>query len=187
MFIINDLNKKISQYENSKNYYVKIKNDIGTTTEYYNKDDNGVLFLTSASDNGEKRILKNYFKGETTNTYIESGNDKIVLLNSNAIPGKINIISELKTDNLWYLFLLSASASIKSGNYNEKTCYIIHFSKYYEIYIDKETGLRLSATEGAMINDDGKETLSKMEYKYEFNNVDDNIFIEPDINEYIIK
>lgn len=43
-----------------------------------------------------------------------------------------------------------------------------------EIYVEKDTGLLIKADVD----------YSNTEYKYEFNNTDDAIFIEPDINQY---
>ena len=171
MIILKDLNQKISQYTNSNNYYEKIIKNTGSTAEYYSKEDNAVLFLNSTDSNGERRVLKNYFKGNTTNTYIESENDKVAILNSNGIPGKITIIGLDVPDNLWQLFTRAVTTSIKSGVFNGKDCYILNSD---EAYIEKDTGLRIKAKEGDMT----------VEYSYEFNNVNDSIFQEPDIKDY---
>lgn len=187
MIIIKDLSKKVTQYANSNNYYEKITNNSNSTTEYYCKDDKAVLFLNTISSTGESRKLTNYFRGETTNTYIESGEDKIALLNSDGLPSKIFIITLEDTDNLWQLFQLSLALSIKDCECNGKDCYVLSFYKSNEAYIDKETGLRIKAKEGTMTDENGNTTDVIVEYYYEFNNVDDNIFTEPDINQYKIQ
>ena len=174
MIILKDLNQKVSQYTNSKNYYEKIINSLGTTAEYYSKENNAVLFLNSNTSSGEKRILKNYFRGNTANTYIESGNDKQAILNSNGIPGKIKIIGLDIPNNLWQLFTKAVTTSIKTKEYNGKDCYILDLGNSNEAYLEKETGLRIKAKEGDMT----------VKYSYEFNNVNDSIFNEPDIKDY---
>ena len=187
MVIIRDLSQKVAQYENSNNYYEKITNNSGTTTEYYCKGDNAVLFLNSTSSTGEIRKLTNYFEKEKTNTYIQSGEDKIAILDSNGLPSKIMIIGLGDTDNLWQLFQMSVSISIKNGEHNGKDCYILSLGKSNEVYIEKETGLRIKAKEGTMtdVNENVLDTI--VEYYYEFNNVDDSIFVEPDISQYKIQ
>ena len=86
-------------------------------------------------------------------------------------------------------------ARIKTINYNNQKCYNINtrlsLDKTYdatnkkyiigmadiertEIYIDKDTGLNIKT----IGNNQTVDT------QYEFNNVVDSIFIEPDINEY---
>ena len=47
-----------------------------------------------------------------------------------------------------------------------------------ETYIDKDTGLVLKIKAIDIINE--------IEYEYEFNNVDDEIFVEPDISQYTL-
>lgn len=187
MIIIKDLSQKVSEYENSKNYYVKIVNSSGTTTEYYCKDDNAVLFLRTISNTGEKRNLTNYFKGEKTNTYIESGEEKIAMPNSNGLPSKITIIGLGDTNNLWQLFTVSVATSIKKGESDGKNCYILSLGKENEEYREIETGLRIKAKEGTRTDENGNVTDIIMEYHYEFNNVNDNIFTEPDISQYKIQ
>ena len=187
MLILKSLNEKVSQYIKSDNYYEKITNNIGTITEYYCKGDNAVVHLNNTYD-GKTRKLSNYFKGKQCNTYIESSGDKIARLNSNGVPSKIMIINSFDTNNdLWLLFLMSARAHIKIVEYNNRECYIISIDKNNEVYIEKDTGLRVKAREGKTTNETGKEIPLEVEYYYEFNNVNDEIFIEPDISQYRIE
>jgi len=192
MIIIKDLNEKVSKYVNMDNRYEKIINDSNSSTsivEYYTKGDNAVLFLNSMPNKstGEKRTLTNYFKGEKTNTYIESDGNKIAILNSNGLPSKIMIVTLDYGNNLWNLFQTALSTSIKSIEYKGKECYILKISNYSEIYIEKDTGLRIKAKEGIVVDQNGNESVMMIEYYYEFGTVTDDIFIEPDINEYKIQ
>ena len=76
---------------------------------------------------------------------------------------------------------------ITTQNINGKECYRIE--NYFNdvgnstIFYDKETGLTL------MVDDKyTREAYNgPIEYKYDFNNVDDSVFEEPDINLYEIK
>lgn len=100
---------------------------------------------------------------------------------------------------MWQTFVYSAMSRIKSVKYNDKDCYSINSkmsleSAYdvdkkqeiicmiindtsREIYIDKDTGLLVKRITSV-------ETVEK---EYEFNNVDDSVFVEPDISQYELK
>lgn len=182
--IITDLQNKISKYSNSINYYTKsiATESDGTvvTMEYYKKDKKEVVFL-ERNLNGEISKISMYNNGERTDTFWDNKDSKKVQLNSGTIMS-INIYNYTETDNKWQTFLSSISANIKSTNYNGKKCYIIKgflssaslTTDGAETYIDKDTGLYLKTVEEGRIT----------EREYEFDNVDDSIFVEPDISQY---
>ena len=191
MITLKNLNKKVAQSVNNNEHYEKIINNSGNTTtitEYYCKGDNAVLFLnTTLKATGETRKLTNYFKGDKVNSYIESGEDKIALLNTNGVPSKVMIRQVDAGNNLWELFLMSLATSIRSEECNGKDCYVLSLGENSKTYIDKETGLTLKAIEGTVVDENGNESVQTMQYHYEFDNVDDNIFVEPDISKYKIQ
>ena len=191
MITLKNLNIKVAQFVNNNEHYEKIINDSGNTTtitEYYCKGDNAVLFLnTTLNSTGETRKLTNYFKGDKVNSYIESGEDKIALLNTNGVPSKVMIRQVDSGNNLWELFLISLATSIRSEECNGKDCYVLSLGENSKTYIDKETGLTLKAIEGTVVDENGNESVQTMQYHYEFDNVDDNIFVEPDISKYKIQ
>ena len=191
MIILRGLETKVSKYVDSQNHYEKIiNNTIQTTTvtEYYCKDDKAILNLTTTlKDTGEVRKLTNYFEGEKTNTYIDANGDKIAMLDSNGIPSKIMIISMNFDDNFWILLQVSATSFIKSEEYNGKQCYSINGSFLDETYIEKETGLMVRSIQGTSQDETGNKSDIVVEYYYEFDNVDDSVFVEPDLSEYKIQ
>lgn len=111
---------------------------------------------------------------------------KFALLNNDNVFGSVNIIS-LKYNDLWDLFTMSIFTSIKEGEYKGKECYILSFFKSDEIYIEKETGLRVYTKDGTITDEDGNTVVNVVEYEYEFENVDDKVFIEPKIEEYEVQ
>ena len=184
--IITDLQNKISQYVDSVNYYIKsiaTVKDGTITMEYYRKDNNQVVFL-ERDLNGTINKIAIYNDGEKTDTFTQTPDTKIAQLNSGTIMS-IGIYNHLETENNWQTFLGSMLASVKSTNYNGKDCYIIKgfmsstslTFEGAETYIEKDTGLFIKDVEG--------ETITEKEY--EFNNVDDSIFVEPDISQYKIQ
>lgn len=185
--IITDLQDKFSQYSDSSNYYIKsiATEDNGTiiTMEYYKNDNKQAVFL-ERNINGETSKISMYDDGEKTDTFWDNKENKIVQLDSETMI-EINIYNRLETDNNWQTFLGSIFASVKSTNYNGKECYIIkgflssnllNFESA-EIYVEKDTGLFVKAIEGS----------TTTEREYEFDNVEDTVFSEPDISQYTIK
>lgn len=185
--IITNLQNKISQFSNSTNYYTKsVANESnGTiiTMKYYKKDNREVVFL-ERNLNGEITKVSMYNNGERTDTYAETKDSKVVQLNSGILMS-INIYNYLETENNWQTFLGSICSTVKSTSYNGKECYIIKgfmsstslTFEGAETYIEKDTGLFVKTTEGKIVTDK----------EYEFNNVDNSIFKEPDISQYTIK
>ena len=184
--IITDLQNKISQYADSVNYYTKsiaTVKDGTITMEYYRKDNNQVVFLERNLNDTINKIAM-YNNGEKTDTFTQTPDTKIAQLNSGTIMS-IGIYNHLETENNWQTFLGSMLASVKSTNYNGKDCYIIKdfmsstslTFEGAETYIEKDTGLFIKDIEG--------ETITEKEY--EFDNVDDSIFVEPDISQYTLK
>ena len=186
--IITGLQDKISQYANSSNCYIKsiATEDNGTivTMEYYKKDNKQVVFL-ERNLNGEISKISMYRNGEKTDTFWDDNKgNKTAQLDGETII-TINIYNYLETDNNWQTFLGCITSKIKSVNYNGKECYIIKgfmsstslTSEDAEVYIDKETGLFVKTVENGTVS----------EREYEFDKVEDSIFEEPDISQYILK
>ena len=186
--IITDLQSKILNYQDSKNYHIKsvANSNDGTTNikmDYYRKDNKQVIFI-ERNANGESVKLSMYDNWERVDTFTETQNTKTVKLNSGELM-TVNIYNYLETDNKWQTLLGCITAKIKSTNFNGKECYIVKgflsstslTSEGAETYIDKETGLFLKTTEAEIIT----------ERDYEFHNVEDSIFTEPDISQYTLK
>lgn len=185
--IVTTLQDKISQYSNSSKYYIKSvateNNGTIVTMECYKKDNKQVVFLERKL-NEEVSKISMYNNGKRTDTFWNNTENKIVELDSD-ISMSINIYNGLETDNRWQTFLSCITSNIKSVNYNGKECYSIKgFTSTTsltfedtETYIEKDTGLLVKYTDS--------QTLTEKEYK--FDNVEDTIFIEPDISEYTLK
>ena len=185
--IITDLQDKIIQYANSNNYHVKYitTEDSGliVTMEYYKKDNKEVVFLERNLNNEINKVSMYTSEGKT-NVYTSSKDSKMAQLNTDT-KISINIFNQLETSNNWQTFIGSINTKVKPIIYKEKECYDI--SKFVsegtltfggaEMYIEKDTGLLVKTIEGTIIS----------EREQEFNNVDDSIFVEPDISQYKIQ
>ena len=190
MIIISNLNNKISKYINSNNRYEKIVNNSECTTEFYLKDENALMIYTSKEkDTGKNRKLMQYTKGDKVNTYIDVEDSKIAMLGASKdeVPSQIIIMGFDYENNLWNLFKLAVMSKIKTAKYEGKDCYFVQSLIADNAYIQKETGLTLKANNGYSVKEDGTEEAIVAEYYYEFGNVDDSIFVEPDISQYKIQ
>lgn len=183
--IISDLQNKVAEYENSSNYHKKTitakKDGSVITTDNYKKDDKNALFVET-NNSGEISKILMYNNGERTDVFIETKESKTVTIDS-GMSINLNVSNYLKTDGALQTFLACLPAKVRSVEYKDKVCYsienfftsgVMYGTEKNEIYVDKETGLVLFK------NTDGELT----EKEYEFNNVDDLIFVEPNIGEY---
>ncbi len=127
-----------------------------------------------------------YDSGTRIDTFTETKDSKTVKLNSASSMVGAQIIDVFQTDSLWQTFLYSIPARIKTAKIEGKNCYVIknYLSPYLlygtnntEYYIEKETGLVIKT-----IIDDTTATR-----EYEFDNVDDQIFVEPDVSQYTLR
>lgn len=200
MMIITNLNNKLNDFAKEDNYYAKATQYGGDTvnvTEKYNSGDNYFSKTTVISmDNNLNKIISNYKNGEQINTYLDTGNAKVAMLNSG---GMLNFepfgtwYQRLAINNMWDLFKRAISSSILNEKCNNKECYRITskeiFTDEYSVdmiyYIEKETGLPVRYISETTINDYTGDGI--IEYQYDIGHVTDEIFEEPDLSEYEIQ
>ena len=185
--IISSLQNKIGEYINSSNFSIKSTNtqeDNILTMNYYKKDNREAVFLEK-DNNGEETKVSMYNNGQRIDTFTQTKDVKTVKLNS-LNDMSVQIADVLKTDSRFQTFMYSMMAKVKKVNLNGKECYRIenYFSPYMlngteknEIYIEKDTGLLVK-----QVVDN-----TTIEREYEFNNVDNSIFVEPDVSEYTLE
>ena len=184
--IIRNLQSNISRYVNSNNYHICIaaneQNGTIMTTNYYKKY-NREANLIERNMNGEIAKISIYSNDGKRNFYVENSKEKIAKLNTDALGLTVQIYNSLESDSIWHTFLSSIFTYIKTTKMNDKDCYIVGNYRSFiglmpvgknEYYIEKDTGLMIKSITNDLVS----------ERKYEFDNVDDNVFVEPDINEY---
>lgn len=181
--IISKLQDNISKYANSTNYYVSSistePNDVIVKIDYYKKDNKEACFINHISYNENSKISLFSNNGKK-NMYFDSIEGKTAELDVEDPLMQISIYNTLESESKLQTFLSSIFAYIKSDSNH----YIIsNFNSTFsmqpegknEYYIEKETGLLSKSITNDIIS----------ERKYEFNSVNDEIFIEPNINDYI--
>lgn len=188
--IIKDLAKKTEKTAQSTNYHIKatkIEGGMTGTYETYVKDGNIVYIIELQGAKGTQKLLGYKNKdNEKWHVFTETPEGKIASLKCDMVSGGV----ELNKGLLEYMvstelgkFIVCSRLKVKKSrtNYNGSECYIIdnssleeEFERKSQEYIDKDTGLRIKVSNGSYV----------VTYQYEFDNVDDSVFIEPDISEY---
>ena len=185
--IIRGLQKKFEQYSASNNFNVRthsVQNETTIDIDYYKKDEKEAMIM-NRTKGGQTNKMSIYNNGSRIDIFYDTNNSKVAKLNSNT---SINMpmSNGIETESNFQTFMLSMVANIKKVKINQKECYEIknlkslsnlNYNKGNYIYIEKNTGLMVES----ILNN------QTMEKEYEFNNVDDSIFIEPNISEYTLK
>lgn len=175
--IITKLINASKDYANKTNFMVNtygLTNDSVTVTKIYNKDKDFFSTHKTYSNNiSEMRSLTVYNKDNEKIGIIESGEDKIALLNGNIAigPTGINTISEF--DDIKFKIPLSLTSKIKKEECNNKECYLIELSKDYKIWVEKETGIIIREMDIGYITN----------RTYTFDVVKDENIVKPDISD----
>lgn len=190
MIIMAELVNKANEHISSKNYRkisTSYQGDTLSIIDYYFKDGKYVMIMNRLTKNETNKIIA-YNNGKTINTYYETGDKKIAKLNAGGLIG-VNIINYFESDNILSFIIRSITTKIKNVECNEKECYLVNDNLLGEVtYIDKETGLIVRNNTGVYTNQETKSTTNGLQdIRYEFGTVTDEIFIEPNINEYELK
>lgn len=172
--IILSLQDRIQVYSNSTNYHIKSFSTFGdgiqTETDYYKNDLKSLKIVKKQVDE-MKMITRSFSDGENIKTYMEIGENKTVMENGSELFENETISNGLELANIFNCLI----SKISSTKIDGKQCYKIgYFFGPRELYIEKDTGLIIKN----MVNE------QYINYEFEFNNVEDNIFEEPDISEY---
>jgi len=183
--IVRKLQGKASIYVNSENFHIKSvaneSNGIIVTMNYYQKDNKSVAIIEK-NENGKTSKMSMYNNGERKDIFYDNSEEKRAELGTEG-EMIINLINYLETDNNWQTLLGSIFMKAKKVEYDGKKCYVIenflspmflNGTEKNEVYIEAETGLYLKSVMDEIIT----------EREYEFDKVEDKIFIEPNIGEY---
>lgn len=184
--IIRKLQNNFSQYSSSTNFHIlsvaKENDNTTVTMNYYQKDNKQVVFMERAND-GEKIKLSMYNNGDRVDVFTESNEEKSCNLDAGKDSIQVLLVNYLETDNNWQTLLGCILANVKTTTYKDKECYsvnnfivpgLMYDKDKNEVILEKETGLYLKSTMGTL----------ETEREYEFDKVDDSIFVEPDISQY---
>lgn len=205
MIIISNISKKAEASINSENYHRTVysyNKDNTSMAEIFCLGDKKKIVITSISKEGTKVTTMYATKTGAdewgnekykVNIYTVSENEKTVRMNREMGIG-VDPQNMFYVESFGELFFASTFASIKTSTYNGEECYYVSnlqtlFAYPSQgMYVNKETGLLISAIAYEYENSDGSRgRWPASEYVYEFNTVTEKDFIEPDISEYEIQ
>lgn len=177
-FILSNLEEISKNTLNYKNYYAELhtlQGDSVTIRKSYNKDSK---YLTIAEFYGmnieENKKITIYKNGEERIGKIQSGENKIAILNQDMVGGLIGINAYATYGmDFWAKLQLAITARITEEECLSKNCYLIESAHGWKMWVDKETGLIIREINGGIVTD----------YNYIFDYVTDEDIRKPDISD----
>lgn len=194
--ILEELSQTLKETQKTSNYHMSMSNKLYNcgilVQDVYRKEEKGASIIQIITTTGDKDKQSYYYTKDKSICYRE-GNmasntegeyEKTVEIDESYQFGLPEIgnwfllnFEEGAKSKLWF----SMRTKIEKTIYDGKECYVIEndrFSKdpneYTIYYIEKSTAVVLKQINGT----------NHMDYNYEFGNVDDKVFIEPNIEEY---
>ena len=173
--IITNLINASKDYVGKTNFIAEIylmSNNSVVLNKIYHKDEN--IFMTAQTFSHNilnERKTTAYTKDNEIIVIIQSGEDKVALLNGNIAPVYVSTISEF--DDIKFKIPLAFTSKITTEECNNKECYLIEISKDYKIWVEKDTGIILREININNIKN----------RNYTFDVVQDEDFIKPDTSD----
>ncbi len=193
MILLSNLKNKQKEIMNKDNYYAHLTSYTGTsmkTIDIYHKNDKHYMKEVEFNTPNDVKILDIYNTGNLCNTYITDKSGKYVQKNGQAYELHILYNDLAYTKSFWALVKQAVISDIKSDICNGKECYNITnlLDDCKNVYIEKDTGLivRVYGFESSTTfeNQTTVKTNGLTDFKYQFNQVKDDIFTQPNMSEY---
>lgn len=174
--IITNLVNESKEYANKTNYFAEVQslqNGNVNIIKSYNKDGNYLTtFRTYGKDIKDERGLIRYKKDSEEIGIIQSGQEKIAILDGSVI-GEVNVVNIFSTlDNTMQQLQFAVMSRITTDNYSNIECYLIELDNW-KMWVEKDTGLIIREINGGLV----------AERFYEFDIVKDEDITKPDISD----
>ena len=175
VYILSKYSNKCSEYFKIKNFYRKTNPEEGVTTEFWRKDNLGLLKRTSKDD------IKMIYYGEDYNWIIVDNKDeKMAVKMVKEGPGidtQTLPTETLYMGNLWDKIRMAFSSKITTEKLYNIECYKIYVNKEWQIFINKNDLLVIREINGS--TDTGI-------IEYKINEVRDEDVLMPNLAGYTI-
>lgn len=174
--IITNLVNESKEFANKTNYFAvvqSLQNGNVNIIKSYNKDGNYLTtFKTYGKDIKDERGLIRYKKDSEEIGIIQSGQEKIAILDGSVL-GEINVVNIFSTlDNTMQQLQLAVMSRITTDNYGNVECYLIELENC-KMWVEKDTGLIIREINSGLVS----------ERFYEFDIVKDEDITKPDISD----
>lgn len=193
--ILSNLSNKANKYASSTNFHmIKYSYDDESYVKYefWQMENSKKIELTSFKNDVVTKIKIYANKNQDNyeiNSYIDKNGEKTAYSNiQNEYIGTC-IDNVFKKDNYFEFIKSAIFSTVKKTTFDGTECYyILNFDRgngvlSNGIYVDIETGLIINEIAYTYENET---TYPATNYKYDFDNVTEDDFIEPDINDYKI-
>ena len=193
--ILSNLKQKAEQYSSVEEYHKKFvgtvlvssRKDI-VTTDLYVKNGKRLEITKFEQEKSSSKVSRYETDGKSIIYYEDQNGEEIkktVEIKENEmieIPNYLTIFDIIEMENAWQTFLYSMrlkveKVTISISNIIEKDYYVISYIYDDKYYIDAETALTYRTL------NDKTNTI----HEYEFNNVNEEVFIQPNIDEYKVR
>lgn len=174
--IITNLVNESKEYANKTNYFAvvqSLQNGNVNIIKSYNKDGNYLTtFRTYGKDIKDERGLIRYKKDSEEIGIIQSGQEKIAILDGSVL-GEVYVVNIFSTlDNTMQQLQFAVMSRITTDNYGNIECYLIELENC-KMWVEKDTGLIIREINGGLVS----------ERFYEFDIVKDEDITKPDISD----
>lgn len=186
MIIIGNLQNKVRKYYDSNNYHIEwysYSPSYTTLVEVYKKDDKTIQrdYISHLEEQNDEEIIA-YTTAKGTNVYFVNHKEYGTLEKKIHPSLDIKSLDYIKADSILEFVFQAITSQITTVNCNGKDCYKIDTLGTTR-YIEKSTGLTIRVLNEATsfnTHDYSKAESSVGDIFYEFNNVTDEDFLEPD-------
>lgn len=174
--IIKNLVNESKEYASKTNYFAvvqSLQNGNVSMLKSYHKDGNYLTMMKTYGKNiQDKRDLTRYKKDNEEIGIIQSGQEKIAILDGSVI-GEVNVVNIFSAlDNTMQQLQFAVMSRITTDNYGNIECYLIELDNW-KMWVEKDTGLVIREINGGIV----------AERFYEFDIVKDEDIIKPDTSD----
>lgn len=185
--ILSALQVEAADYCSKENYYVKsvtTMNEYDLVIDSYKKGNKKVTLLEKTDKDGKKVKLSWY--SESKRMYVNTETEKSVKINTENVILAPSVENQFAFSNNLQAIITGMTSTIWKTIYNNEECYAVNYGSIFDIlfnngkntmYINKDTGL--------LIGQKWEDSVTVKEYDFE--NIDESVFSEPDINDYVVK
>ncbi|MBR3002489.1 MAG: hypothetical protein IKF38_02855 [Clostridia bacterium] len=175
VYILSKYSEKTEEYSKLTNFYKKMHNDSGITTEFWRKDDLGFLKMTSND------FVRMIYWGKDYNWIVvddKDGKTAVKMVKEDYGFGAQTLTTgTLYMENMWDKIKMAFSSKITTEKLNNINCYKFSHNKDWQMFINKDSFLVMREINGS--TDTGF-------IEYRLNEVRDEDVLMPNLAGYTI-
>lgn len=147
VYILSKYSEEYNKYIEITNFYKKTNPEEGIITEFWRKDNTGLLKRTSKED-----VRSVYYVEDYNWIIIDSKDSKTAVKMKKEGEGiEVNNLTtgSLYMENLWDKIKIALTSSISTGKVNNIECYKLKINKEWQMFINKDNFLVMREINGS--------------------------------------